>query len=65
MGGVFSQAEGFTRLSELWGGLAFHTITGGLGMFCLGRAGIGLQPGETPVKAEKQGPGTATPAPRV
>jgi len=51
-------------LSELWGGLAFHTVSGGLGMICLGRAGIGLQPGETPVKAEKQGPGKATPAPR-
>lgn len=51
-------------LSELWGGLAFHTVSGGLGMFCLGRAGIGLQPGETPARAEKQDPGKAAPAPR-
>lgn len=64
MGGVFSHTEGFTMLSELWGGLAFHTVSGGLGMFCLGRAGIGLQPGETPARAEKQDPGKAAPAPR-
>ena len=64
MGGVFSHSEGFTRMSELWGGLAFHTVSGALGMLCLGRAGIGLQKGETPAKAEKQGSEKAAPAVR-
>jgi len=64
MGGVFSHAEGFSRLSELWGGLGFHTVSAALGMFCLGRAGIGLQKGETPVKVEKQDPKKAAPAVR-
>jgi len=64
MGGVFSHAEGFSKLSELWGGLAFHTVSAGLGMFCLGRAGMGLRPGEKPAKVEKQDPKKAAPAVR-
>ena len=64
MGGVFSHAEGYSKLSELWGGLAFHTVSGGLGMFCFARAGIGQQRGEAPAKAEKQDPGKAAPAVR-
>ncbi len=38
MGGVFSRSEGFTSLDLLWGGLAFHTICMGLGVFFLGLA---------------------------
>lgn len=38
LGGVFSQAEGFTSLKELWGALSFHAIAMALGTFCLGRA---------------------------
>ncbi len=38
MGGVFSHAEGFTSLDQLWGGIAFHTVSMGLGVACLGRA---------------------------
>lgn len=38
MGGVFSHAEGFTSLGLLWGGLAFHTVSMGLGVFFLGAA---------------------------
>ena len=38
MGGVFSHAEGFTSLDLLWGGLAFHTVCMGLGVFFIGLA---------------------------
>ncbi|HEX9016341.1 MAG TPA: hypothetical protein VF960_10155 [Chloroflexota bacterium] len=38
MGGVFSHAEGYTSLDLLWGGLAFHTVCMGLGVFLLGQA---------------------------
>ncbi|MHB8992464.1 MAG: hypothetical protein ACYC66_12655 [Chloroflexota bacterium] len=38
LGGVFSHAEGFTSVNDLWGGLAFHTVSMILGMFCLGQA---------------------------
>ena len=37
MGGVFSQNEGFTALGQLWGPIIFHTVTLGLGVWCLGR----------------------------
>ena len=40
MGAVFSHTEGFTRLSELWGAIAFHTVASGLGVFCMGRSGV-------------------------
>jgi len=43
LGAVFSHAEGFTRLSQLWGAIAFHVVSTGLGMFCLGKAGVGQQ----------------------
>ena len=64
MGGVFSHAEGFSKLSELWGAIAFHTVSTGLGMFCLGRAGIGLQPGEEPLATKKQEPTKSAPSVR-
>ncbi len=38
MGAVFSHTEGYTSLDLLWGGLAFHTVCMGLGVFLLGRA---------------------------
>ncbi|MHB0871137.1 MAG: hypothetical protein ACYC5J_17040 [Chloroflexota bacterium] len=38
LGGVFSHAKGFTSINDLWGGLAFHTVSMILGMFCLGQA---------------------------
>jgi hypothetical protein len=38
VGGVFSQAEGFTQLSSLWGPMAFHAVTMALGTFCIGKA---------------------------
>ena len=43
MGGVFSHSEGFTRLGQLWGAIAFHVVSTGMGMFCLGKGGIGQQ----------------------
>ncbi len=30
MGGVFSHQTGFTQLSKLWAGLAFHAVATGL-----------------------------------
>ena len=38
MGGVFSQAEGFTSLNDLWIGLAFHAVTTALGTGLLGKS---------------------------
>jgi hypothetical protein len=39
VGGVFSQPPLFSTLdSGLWGAMAFHAVTTGLGTFCLGRA---------------------------
>ena len=38
MGGVFSQAEGFTTLSQLWPGLAFHAVVTALGTGMLGKS---------------------------
>jgi hypothetical protein len=38
MGGVFSQTEGFTRLGDLWGPMAFHALCTGLGVGLLGKA---------------------------
>jgi hypothetical protein len=43
MGAVFSHAEGYIRMSEMWGPMSFHVVFTGLGMFCLGKAGVGLQ----------------------
>jgi len=43
LGMVFSHSEGFTRLSQLWGPIVSHVVTTGLGMFCLGKAGMGQQ----------------------
>jgi hypothetical protein len=40
VGGVFSQAEGFTSLSDLWPGLVFHAVATALGIGLLGK-GIG------------------------
>jgi hypothetical protein len=37
MGGVFSQAEGFTTLGALWPGLAFHAAATALGTGMLAR----------------------------
>lgn len=37
MGAVFSHAEGFTKLSEMWGAIAFHAVFTGLGVLCLGK----------------------------
>jgi hypothetical protein len=56
MGGVFSHAEGFARMSEVWGSLAFHVVFTGLGMFCLGKAGVGQQ--AAPAKAGSLQPAT-------
>ena len=64
MGGVFSHAEGFSKLSDLWGGIAFHVVSTGLGMFCLGRAGIGLARGEKPALGKGQDSNKAAPAMR-
>jgi hypothetical protein len=64
MGAVFSHTEGFTKLSELWPAIGFHTVSSGLGMLCLRWAGIGQQKGETPATAAKQDPGKAAPATR-
>jgi hypothetical protein len=44
VGGVFSQAEGFAGLNELWPGLAFHAVTMALGTGLLGK---GLSPKRT------------------
>jgi hypothetical protein len=38
VGGVFSQAEGFTSLSDLWIGLAFHVVATALGTGLLGKS---------------------------
>jgi hypothetical protein len=38
MEGVFSRAQGFATLNDLWEPMAFHTVSMGLGVFCLGRA---------------------------
>jgi len=38
LGSVFSQAEGFTSFSGLWGPMAFHAVCTGLGVGLLGRA---------------------------
>jgi hypothetical protein len=38
VGGVISQAEGFSSLSTMWGALAFHAVTMALGTFCIGKA---------------------------
>lgn len=38
MGGVFSQSEGFTELNLLWGGLVFHAVTTGAGVWLVGGA---------------------------
>jgi hypothetical protein len=38
LGGVFSQAEGFTRLNDMWGALGFHAVTMALGTFSVGKA---------------------------
>jgi hypothetical protein len=38
MGGVFSQAEGFTTLNDLWVGLAFHAMVTALGTGMLGKS---------------------------
>jgi hypothetical protein len=44
MGGVFSQAEGFTSLGGLWGALAFHAISMALGAYLLGKAATAKSP---------------------
>ncbi len=36
--GVFSHAQGFTSLNDLWAPMAFHTVSMGLDVFCMGRA---------------------------
>ena len=41
MGGVFSQAEGFTSLNALWVGLAFHAVAMAVGVSLAAR-----RPGE-------------------
>ena len=38
MGGIFSQAEGFTALSQLWPGLAFHAVATALGTGLLSKS---------------------------
>ena len=38
MGGVFSQAEGFTSLNDLWPGLAFHAVVTALGTGMLSKS---------------------------
>jgi hypothetical protein len=38
VGGVFSQAEGFTNLNDLWVGLAFHAVATALGTGMLGKS---------------------------
>jgi hypothetical protein len=38
VGGVFSQAEGFASLNELWVGLAFHAVVTALGTGLLGKS---------------------------
>jgi hypothetical protein len=38
VGGVFSQAEGFTTLNDLWVGLAFHAVATALGTGMLSKA---------------------------
>jgi hypothetical protein len=38
MGGVFSQAEGFASLNDLWVGLAFHALATALGTGMLGKS---------------------------
>jgi hypothetical protein len=43
VGGVISQAEGFTSLSTMWGALAFHAVTMALGTFCVGKAVVPKQ----------------------
>jgi hypothetical protein len=43
MEGVFSHEQGFTRLSQLWAPIAFHMVSTGLGMFCLGKVGANQQ----------------------
>ena len=37
MGGVFSQQEGFTRLGDLWGLLAFHAVVTAVGAALAGK----------------------------
>lgn len=38
MGGVFSQADGFASLNDLWVGLAFHAVATALGTGMLGKS---------------------------
>jgi hypothetical protein len=38
VGGVFSQAEGFNSLNDLWAGLAFHAVVTALGTGLLSKA---------------------------
>ncbi|MFC2038017.1 hypothetical protein ACFLYD_08710 [Chloroflexota bacterium] len=35
---MFSQTEGFTNLSDLWGPMAFHALCTGLGTWLFGKA---------------------------
>lgn len=41
MGGVFSQSEGFTQISDLWPGMLFHMLCMAGGMVMISRATTG------------------------
>lgn len=44
LGGVFSHAQGYTSLNDLWAAFAFHAIFMILGMVCLARPKPAVQP---------------------
>ena len=37
---MFSQAEGFTTISTLWGPMAFHAVFTALGAYFIGRPSL-------------------------